>query len=79
MIDAYNITPRQIADLRNEAHEAGDDVMVKWCDIALASFHLTDASGNRLHNPTTGRRVTRDQARAVCADAINAATAAAAD
>ena len=76
MIDAYNITPRQIADLRSEARTAGDDVMAEWCDIALSRFHLTDAEGNRLRCPTTGRRVTRDEARAVCADAINAATAA---
>lgn len=69
MLDAYNITPRQIADLRNEARMADDDVMVKWCDIALSRFHLTYSDGKIMP-------ATRDQARAVCAAAINAATAA---
>ena len=67
MIDAYSITPRQIADLRNEAAMAGDDVMIKWCDIALSRFHLMYADGQIMP-------ATRDEARAVCADAINAAT-----
>ena len=70
MLDAYTITPRQIADLRNEAREVGDSVMVEWCDIALSRFHLTYSNGQRMP-------ATRDEARAVCAAAINAATAAA--
>jgi hypothetical protein len=71
MLDAYTITARQIADLRNEAHMVGDDVMVKWCEIALSRCHLTDAAGKRWRHPTSGKRVTRDQARQVCADSIN--------
>lgn len=71
MITAYTITARQIADLRSEARMVGDSVMADWCDIALASCHLTDAAGKRLRHPTTGKRVTRDQARQVCADSIN--------
>jgi hypothetical protein len=70
-IDAHSITAQQIRDLRREARAAGDNVMSEWCDVALAPFHACDSTGRLLHDPTTGDIVTREEARQVCADAIN--------
>lgn len=76
MLTADDITPSQIRSLRSEAATHGDDLLVAWCNVALAYAEDGDEVGDDLRDPVTGEVVTRSEARAVCADVINAAAAA---
>ncbi len=65
--ERYVVTDEQIAALRREAAQAGDDAMVHTCWVAL---------GER--EPGTGDQQwprSQDEARAACIDAINEARA----
>lgn len=69
------ITNAQIRTLRTEARAAGDDVTAAYCELALAYTETADVDGADLLDPISGEAITRTEARAVCADAINAAAA----
>lgn len=68
-LTADTITAAEIRDLRRRAGRRGDHDLVEICDVALAAQGATDSS--LLEGPYGSW--TRDEARAACADAINAA------
>lgn len=68
-LTAETITAAQIRALRNEAQAAGDYAQVDICDRALADDDsTTDQDGNEVARAD----LSRTDARAECADAINA-------
>lgn len=69
MLTAETITTAQIRTLRNEAVAAGDYAQVDICDRALATDDsTTDQDGNEVARAD----LSREDARAECADVINA-------
>mgnify|MGYP006931613400 CR=1 FL=1 len=71
-LTAETITTAQIRALRREAEAAGDYAQIDICDRALASDDTTtDQDGNTVARAD----LSREDARAECAEAINAARA----
>lgn len=66
-LTADTITPSQIRRLRTEAMEAGDDLQVECCDLALSDTIAIATINEAL--------TTNTEARQLCADAINNARA----
>lgn len=77
MTTAQTISYSQIRSLRDEALRAGDDVQAVICDIALEGSvdmddYSIDASPAKI---AMLRAMTRDEAYAACADALDYAAA----
>lgn len=66
-----DITSAQIRALRTEAIAAGDYLQVDLCDLALAAHETAAADGSQLLDPG-GHPISRSEARAICAEAIDA-------
>lgn len=75
-LTAETITASQIRQLRAEALACpvSDTRMIDICDVALADHETANDDGDPMVDPD-GDPITRTEARALCADAINDARA----
>ncbi len=73
-ITAHTISFEQIRSLRAEAHAADDADMAAICDLAIdGTIDMDDYTTVSARASASLRKMTRFQAYALCADAINAA------